>query len=90
VAFGIERNRSATERGGAVGLAAAVLEALFIRDWRAEPLTSPDNVDEVVGYWTYGYRLFSEPVLDGGGDWTPIKTATTALGHIEAVSDLAD
>jgi hypothetical protein len=44
----------------------------------------------VVGYWTYGYRLVSEPVLDGGGDWTPIKTATTALGHIEAVSGLAD
>jgi hypothetical protein len=43
-------NRLATERGGAFGLAAAVLEALFIHDWRAEPLTSPDNVDEVAGF----------------------------------------
>ena len=71
------------------GPAAAVPDELFIHDWRTEPLTSPDNVDDLTDYQTYGHPAFAEPVLDGRGHWASTETATTAPGHIEGALQAA-
>jgi len=72
------------------GPQAAVPESLHIQDWRAEPLTSPDNADELTNYQTYGHPMFAEPMLDGRGHWASTETATTAPGHIEGALQAAE
>ena len=72
------------------GPQAAVPDRLFIQDWRAEPLTSPDNADELTNYQTYGHPIFAEPVLDGSAHWASTETATTAPGHIEGAFQAAE
>ncbi|MFT4597366.1 MAG: monoamine oxidase [Paracrocinitomix sp.] len=72
------------------GPQAAVPDRLFIQDWRAEPLTSPDNADELTNYQTYGHPIFAEPVLDGRAHWASTETATTAPGHIEGAFQAAE
>lgn len=56
---------------------------LLIQDWRTEPLTSPETVDALTDYSTYGNPLFSQAFLDGRAHWASTETATTAPGHIE-------
>lgn len=63
---------------------------LHIQDWRREFFTSPDNVDELTNYQTYGHPTFAEPILDGRGHWASTETATTAPGHIEGALQAAE
>ena len=71
------------------GSEAAEPEALHVQDWRTEPMTSPDNVDDLTKYQTYGHPLFGEPILNGRGHWASTETATTAPGHIEGALQAA-
>lgn len=68
---------------------AALPRSLHIHDWRAEPMTSPDSVDELTNYQSYGHPLFAEPILSGRGHWASTETATTAPGHIEGALQAA-
>ena len=69
--------------GSIFGQAGAEAQHIVIQDWRDEAFTSPDDVDALTQYQTYGHPLFQEPTLDGRLHWASTETATFAPGHIE-------
>lgn len=56
---------------------------VLIRDWRAERYTSPDGVESLQAYETYGHPSFARAELDGRVHWASTETAQEAPGHIE-------
>ncbi|MGI9116770.1 MAG: flavin monoamine oxidase family protein [Gaiellales bacterium] len=62
---------------------------LEIADWRAEPFTSPPNVDVLGEYGTYGHPGFRTPALDGRLHWASTETATDAPGHVQGALSAA-
>lgn len=72
------------------GPAASSPSAVHIQDWRTEAHTSPDDVDELHDYNTYGHPLFQQAALDGRLHWASTETATEAPGHIEGALAAAE
>jgi monoamine oxidase len=62
---------------------AADIEALHIRDWRAERHTSPPGVEELTAFEHFGDPRFSSPLADGRLHWASTETAREFAGHIE-------
>jgi len=65
------------------GLHAPSPTEILIRDWRAERYTSPDGVESLQAFETYGHPAYTRPVLDGRLHWASTETAGEAPGHIE-------
>ena len=63
---------------------------LVVHDWRAEPWTSPPEVERLTAYQAFGHPLFGEPALDGRLHWCSTETATVAPGHIEGALAAAE
>jgi monoamine oxidase len=63
---------------------------LVFADWRTERFTSPDNVERLTDYSTFGHRAFQQPALDGRLHWTSTETAPVAAGHIEGALAAAE
>jgi len=56
---------------------------LFIHDWREESHTSPDGVEALQAYETYGHPVYRTPSLNGRLHWVSTETSTEFPGHIE-------
>jgi len=65
------------------GVDAPVPTEVLIRDWRAERYTSPDAVESLGAYETYGHPVYGRAALDGRLHWASTETAGEAPGHIE-------
>jgi len=63
---------------------------LVLADWRTERFTSPDGIEQLTDYSTFGHRAFQQPTLDGRVHWTSTETATVAPGHIEGALAAAE
>lgn len=63
---------------------------LVMHDWRAEPWTSPPNVERLTAYQLFGHDLFAQPAFDGHLHWCSTETATEAPGHIEGALAAAE
>lgn len=73
----------AAQFGALFGPEAADPTELVIKDWRADPDTSPPGVGALQQYQTYGHPQFQEAAWDGRLHWASTETATEAPGHIE-------
>ena len=56
---------------------------LVLADWRAERFTSPDEVERITDYSTFGHHVYQQPTMNGRLHWTSTETAPVAAGHIE-------
>lgn len=65
------------------GVDAPAPTEVLIRDWRAERYTSPEGVESLQAYETYGHPSYARPELDGRLHWASTETAQEAPGHIE-------
>lgn len=63
---------------------------LIIQDWRAEPFTSPADVERLGAYQTFGHALYQEPAWDGRLHWGSTETSTENPGHIEGALAAAE
>ncbi len=62
---------------------AAAPDAIHIRDWRAEPHTSPAQVELLTAYELFGDRRYAVPALGGRLHWSSTETSPDVPGHIE-------
>ena len=65
------------------GPAAGQPEAIHVRDWRAEPNTSPTAVEGLTAYDRFGDRRYAEPAVGGRLHWCSTETSPDFPGHIE-------
>jgi len=63
---------------------------IVVADWRAEADTSPDGVERLQAYQTFGHHLFQEPACGGRLHWCSTETASIAPGHIEGALSSAE
>lgn len=63
---------------------------VVVQDWRQERWTSPDGVEQLNAYQTYGHRLFTQPAMEGRLHWSSTETSTEFPGHIEGALAAAD
>ncbi|MEM9134174.1 MAG: NAD(P)/FAD-dependent oxidoreductase [Actinomycetota bacterium] len=63
---------------------------LLIADWRHERATSPDGVEALGAYQTYGHELYRRPALGGRLHWASTETSPVAPGHIEGALAAAE
>lgn len=64
--------------------------ALLVADWRTERYTSPDGVETITDYSTFGHRIYRQPTLGGRVHWSSTETSPTAAGHIEGALAAAE
>ncbi len=62
---------------------AADVDALHIRDWRAERDTSPTDVERLMAYEHFGDPRYGQPTAEGRLHWASTETAPEFPGHIE-------
>ncbi len=62
---------------------AAAPDAIHIRNWRAEPHTSPARVEQLTAYERFGDRRYAEAALGGRLHWSSTETSPDFPGHIE-------
>ena len=62
---------------------AADVDALHIRDWRAERDTSPTDVERLTAYEHFGDPRYGQPAAEGRLHWASTETAPEFPGHIE-------
>lgn len=62
---------------------AADVDALHIKDWRAERHTSPTEVEGLVAYEHFGDPRYSQPAAGGRLHWASTETSPDFPGHIE-------
>ncbi len=72
------------------GSAAGKPIALDIHDWRAEPFTSPPDVERRAAYQLFGHPLFQQSAVGGRLHWASTETATESPGHIEGALQAAE
>lgn len=65
------------------GSEAADATEVIVHDWRTERFTSPDGVEDLTAFDTYGHALYQHAHLDGRLHWASTETAQHAPGHIE-------
>ncbi|MET8567668.1 FAD-dependent oxidoreductase [Streptomyces sp. NPDC004783] len=65
------------------GPAAATPDALYVRNWSAEPWTAPSTVQRLGDHTLFGHPFYQRPALDGRLHWASTETATAFAGHIE-------
>ncbi len=65
------------------GIDAPAPTEVVIRDWRAERYTSPDGVEALQAYETFGHPTYARAELEGRLHWASTETAHVAPGHIE-------
>ncbi len=65
------------------GPEAADVEALHVRDWRAERHTSPAGVEQLTAYEHFGDPRYFDPAADGRLHWASTETSLEFPGHIE-------
>lgn len=65
------------------GPAAANPVQIIIADWRNEADTSPEGVERLQAYQTFGHDLYQQSACGGRLHWSSTETATVAPGHIE-------
>ncbi len=63
---------------------------LVLADWRSERFTSPNDVELITDYSTFGHQTFQQPALGGRVHWTSTETALVAAGHIEGALAAAE
>lgn len=72
------------------GAAAGSPTELVLADWRTERFTSPDAVERITDYSTFGHRTFQQPAMNGRVHWASTETAPVAAGHIEGALAAAE
>lgn len=72
------------------GPEAANPEEVVVKDWRAEPHTTPPDAADLSAYQAYGHPAFQEPAGGGRVHWASTETATVAPGHIEGALAAAE
>lgn len=73
------------------GPAAAAPTEVVVKDWRADPHTSPvDAAHAMTAMQTYGHAAYQQPMGDGRLHWASTETAPTAPGHIEGAIAAAE
>ncbi len=58
-------------------------ERVLIHDWHREPLTSPELVEQLTDYGTYGDPRFAEAAMDGHLLLASTEMSPVTPGHIE-------
>jgi monoamine oxidase len=56
---------------------------IHIRDWRAEQDTSPDQVESLQAYETFGHPAYARAAFNGRLHWASTETVSEASGNIE-------
>lgn len=72
------------------GPLAAQPTELMIHDWRTEPLTSPEGVEQLTTYQLFGHPLLQSPSLGGRLHWASTETSVVTPGHIEGALAAAE
>lgn len=72
------------------GPSASTPTELVITDWRTERFTSPERVETITDYSTFGHRVYQRAAMDGRLHWTSTETAPVAAGHIEGALAAAE
>lgn len=72
------------------GPEAATPTQVQVRDWRAEPWTSPPGVEQLTAYELFGDPRYQVPSGQGRLHWAATETAPTYAGHIEGALMAAD
>lgn len=72
------------------GARAGTPRALYIKDWRRAPYTSPPGVESLDDYGTFGHPSFALPALGGRLHWSSTETASESPGHIEGALAAAE
>ena len=73
-----------------VAAIAALGMALVLADWRTERFSSPDQVEKITDYSTFGHPAFQRPALDGRVHWASTETSPVAAGLIEGALAAAE
>ena len=63
---------------------------VLVMDWRSEGFTSPENVERLTNYQTYGHPEYQRAFLDGRLHWASTETSPVAPGHIEGALAAAE
>ncbi len=72
------------------GPEAAAPSHVEVRDWRAEPWTSPPGVEQLTAYELFGDARYQQPLAQGRLHWASTETATEYAGHIEGALAAAE
>jgi monoamine oxidase len=75
---------------GIFGDEAASPDEVIVRDWRAEPYTSPPEVERLTDYETFGHEAYQRPAFEGRLHWASTETSQAFPGHIEGALEAAE
>ena len=56
---------------------------MIVADWLDDPDTSPERVDKLASYQTFGHPMFQQSTLQGRVHWASTETSPVSPGHIE-------